>query len=249
MSKVNDLLSARLKQKSSKMGELATLSSRGDLSSFSGVFKIQPLSHKDEEVLKTLLQEYQIEEKQPFEEDFQNLSNLTSEIKAISSQAIILHGERIQKAQTILKNYRDGAFSRWLLSTYGNRQTPYNFLQYYEFYLKLTPSLQDKLEEIPRQAVYTLASRDVSWNQKQAFITSYKGETKHELLEQIRLLFPLEESDQRRENLVMQGLTLLQKLHQLIKRSHFNPNAEEKQLIDQKLESIQALLMQKKKTL
>ncbi|KAK5583325.1 hypothetical protein RB653_004917, partial [Dictyostelium firmibasis] len=128
------------------------------LSLFSGVFKVHPLSEKDQETLREILQEYR-----PVEEDFLTLASVTSEIKAISNQAVILHGERIQKAQLILKHYRDGAFSRWLMSTYGNRQTPYNFLQYYEFYLQLPVPLQDKLEDIPRQAIYTLASRDISW--------------------------------------------------------------------------------------
>ncbi|MGR3973831.1 MAG: CT583 family protein [Candidatus Rhabdochlamydia sp.] len=242
MSNVNRLLSSRLKPKPSKMAQLATLSSRGDLSSFSGVFKIHPLSGKDQELLRVILHEYKRDETDSVEQDFLTLASVTSEIKAISNQAIILHGERIQKAQLILKHYRDGAFSRWLMATYGNRQTPYNFLQYYEFHLQLPQPLQNKLEEIPRQAIYTLASRDIAFVKKQEFITNYQGETKHELLENIRLLFPLEESDQRQENLVVQSLTLLHKLHRLIKKPKFSPTLEEKKLLDQQLIAIQKLL-------
>ena len=46
-----------------------------------------------------------------------------------------------KERKTILKNYRDGAFSAWLIATYGNRQTPYNFLQYYELYITLPEHL------------------------------------------------------------------------------------------------------------
>ncbi|MFN3330212.1 MAG: CT583 family protein, partial [Pyrinomonadaceae bacterium] len=176
MPKVNDLLSSRLKQKFSKMTELAEVSSRGQLSSFSGVFRVHPLSDQEQISLEELLKSYQGEIEVSIEQDLLALSNLTSEIKAISNQAAILHGERIKKAQEIFKNYRDGAFSAWLLSTYGNRQTPYNFLQYYEFYLSLPSNLLPKLDEMPRQAIYTLASRDAPLEKKKELLENYRGE-------------------------------------------------------------------------
>src|ERR1700690_3631894 len=135
MSKVNDLLFNRLRQKFSKMTELAEISSKGNLSSFAGVFKVSPLTVQEKEDLEALLNDYKSESQYAIADDLSTLSSLTSEIKAINKKAAILHGERIQKAQEILKKYRDGAFSAWLVNTYGNRQTPYNFLQYYEFYL------------------------------------------------------------------------------------------------------------------
>src|SRR5574342_945038 len=183
MSKVNDLLFSRLKQKFSKMTELAEATSKGQLTSFSGVFKVHPLSDVEQSTLEELLKSYQGEVEVSIEKDLYILSGLTSEIKAISNQAAILHGERIQKAQEVFKNYRDGAFSAWLLATYGNRQTPYNFLQYYEFYLSLPASLIPKLDEMPRQAVYTLASRDAPLEKKKELLENYHGETKNEVLE------------------------------------------------------------------
>ena len=39
------------------------------------------------------------------EEDKEALYSLTAEIKSIHNQSIILHGERIKKAQEILKKY------------------------------------------------------------------------------------------------------------------------------------------------
>jgi len=166
MSKINSLLTQRLKQKLSKMTELAHLSSEGNLSSFAGVFKVTELSLSEKERLEILLNTYK-EEAQEIGPDLKNLSNITSEVKAITNQSAILHGERIKRAQEVLSKYREGAFSAWLLVTYGNRQTPYNFLQYYELYQQLPQILLPKLDKMPRQAVYTLASRKAPLEKKQ----------------------------------------------------------------------------------
>ncbi len=235
MSKVNDLLFNRLRQKFSKMTELAEISSKGNLSSFAGVFKVSPLTAQEKEDLEALLNDYKSESEYPIADDLTHLASLTSEIKAINNQAAILHGERIQKAQNILKKYRDGAFSAWLINTYGNRQTPYNFLQYYEFYLQLPSTLHLKLDAMPRQAVYTLASRDAPFEQKEEILKNYNGETKNEVLTLIRKTFPLDDRDGRREDLGEQAVTTLKKLEELFTQKRFRPTD------DQKLE-IQRLL-------
>src|SRR5689334_12362584 len=124
MTKVNHLLTERLKsakEKFTKMTNLVEMSSNGNLSSFAGVFRISPLSEKEKETLHALLDQYK-NESQEIGEDLHSLLSLTAEVKAINNQAILLHGERIKQAQEILKNYRDGAFSAWLIATYGNRQ-------------------------------------------------------------------------------------------------------------------------------
>lgn len=165
MSQVNNLLTERTAKASkkqsghSKMAEMARQSALGHLTSFSGVFSIAELSSKEKGDLETLLTTYSTEGNVRIEEDLNLLISLTSEVKAINNQAALLHGERIKKAHQILTRYRDGAFTEWLKATYGNRQTPYNFLQYFEFYHALAEPLRLTLEEMPRQAVYTLASR------------------------------------------------------------------------------------------
>ncbi len=228
MSKVNDLLFNRLRQKFSKMTELAEISSKGNLSSFAGVFKVSPLTAQEKEDLEALLNDYKSESEYPIADDLTHLSSLTSEIKAINNQAAILHGERIQKAQNILKKYRDGAFSAWLINTYGNRQTPYNFLQYYEFYLQLPPTLHLKLDAMPRQAVYTLASRDAPFEQKEDILKNYNGETKNEVLTLIRKTFPLDDRDGRKEDLGEQAVIALKKLEELFAQKRFRPTDEQK---------------------
>ncbi len=242
MSKVNTLLFSRLKQKFSKMTELAEVSSKGQLSSFSGVFRVHPISDQEQSSIAELLRSYQGDAAISIEDDLQILCNLTSEIKAISNQAAILHGERIKKAQTLFKNYRDGAFSAWLLSTYGNRQTPYNFLQYYEFYHSLPSELLPKLDEMPRQAVYTLASRDAPLEKKKEMLQNYRGETKNELLELIRQTFPLEEADGRQEDLSTQATLMLNRLARLFSQKRFRPTASESQTLKELLGHLCQLL-------
>src|SRR6185437_5934673 len=107
-------------------------SANGNLSSFSGVFSIADLSNHEKSSIETILKDYAIDPEN-LDDDLAHLISITSEVKAINNQAALLHGERIKKAHTILTRYRDGAFTAWLIAAYGNRQTPYNFLQYFEF--------------------------------------------------------------------------------------------------------------------
>jgi hypothetical protein len=240
MAKVNSLLSQRLKQateKLSKMTTLAELSSNGVLSSFSGVFRVAPLPINEQESLKEILTQHS-EENQNIHDDLFALLAITSEVKAINNQAAILHGERIKKAQEILKKYRDGAFSSWLIAIYGNRQTPYNFLQYYELYTSLPQILHSKLEEMPRQAAYTLASRNGAFEKKEKIIKDYAGQAKHELLALIRDAFPLSSEDKRRQDLGEVAISSLARLHKLLKNSKFRPTEKQKHELSKLLSSL-----------
>lgn len=212
MSQVNALLNQRLKkpEKSSKMAEMAKQTASGHLTSFSGIFSVSDLTEKEKHSIETILQQYTIDPTQ-ISSDLASLTSLTSEVKAINNQAAILHGERIKKAQTILTRYKDGAFTAWLIAAYGNRQTPYNLLQYYEFYEQLPKPMRPLLETMPRQAIYTLASRSAPIEKKQEFISSFQGETKTELLLKIRTHFPLERKDKRGSNLGEATVKLVKK--------------------------------------
>ena len=73
-------------------------------------------------------------------------------------------------------------------------------------------TLRFQIEAMPRQAVYTLASREAPLEKKRSFVESYKGQTKAEVLTLIRQTFPLDEQDKRRQN---DGEVLLQTLKRL----------------------------------
>jgi hypothetical protein len=217
------------------------MSSSGNLSSFAGVFRISPLTDREKASLHEILSAYKNEE-QEIQQDLFHLSAITAEVKAINNQAIILHGERIKKAQEILKSYRDGAFSAWLVATYGNRQTPYNFLQYYELYVSLPESLHPKLDEMPRQAVYSLASRSGSIDQKEQIIARYSGEPKQELLQLIRQAFPLGTEDKRAHNLSDVAISALKRLHNQLDTPSFRPNPKQKSALLHLLKEIKTLI-------
>ncbi len=242
MTQVNDLLSLRTKKNEShsKMAEMARQSSSGNLTSFSGVFSVAELTSQEKESLQELLSNY-FSGQTDVTADLNALISLTSEVKAINNQAALLHGERIRKAHQILTRYRDGAFTSWLQTTYGNRQTPYNFLQYYEFHQALSTPMRLRLEEMPRQAVYTLASRNGSLERKQQIVEGYKGETKSALLEVIRRQFPLERKDQRREDVGEKIIQGLQKIISMLQIPGVKLTDEQKITLLETLKQLKAL--------
>jgi hypothetical protein len=247
MGKINDLLSLRFKQKETaetKTTALAELSQKGALSSFSGIFNVIGLNTGEKDILLKILQNYH-NENSNVEKDFQSLSSITSEVKAISNQAVILHGERIKKAQLILKDYKEGAFSAWLIATYGNRQTPYNFLQYYEFYHSMPSTLHSKMEIMPRQAIYTLASRQGDQTKKEEIINNYNTQPKQILLSIIRKEFPLQEQDKRQENVAEQVIVALKKLKYLTGQRKFKPDAIQLKEVKFLISEIHALIEKK----
>jgi len=211
MSSVKDILQERFKktEKESKVQALAKQSRDGNLSSFSGFFGTCTLSENEKNQLSILLQSSITRSDQAYDVDVKDLISISQEIKSIDSQAILLHGERIRKAQSILKTYKEGTFTKWLLMAYGNRQTPYNFLMYYEFYMQLAPDLKTKLEVLPKQVVYSLASRNVSLEKKTEFISTISGKSKDEILAELRTCFPLSERDLRKENPIEKCLQYL----------------------------------------
>lgn len=227
MANIQTVLNQRLQKKdqtTSKMAEMARKSTSGNMTSFSGIFSVVELNAQEKKSLKEILEKHLISEGS-LSEDLQALEQITSEVKAINNQAIILHGERIKKAQAILIKYQEGAFTQWLLAAYGNRQTPYNFLQYYQFWEKMPKTLRPQIEIMPRQAIYTLASRDGDLERKESLIRNYQGETKEEILAIIRETFPLEEKDKRKGNLGVSAINQLKKLSRLLScnRSLFTP--------------------------
>lgn len=159
------------------------------------------LSRREENSLQLILHEFfnpgEMQEEE-VAEDFLSLKAISSEIKNIHAQSILLHGERIRRAQEVLIKYREGAFSAWLIQTYGNRQTPYSILQYCDLYHDLpTPDLKKKLAEIPRKAAYTLASRSGDLALKKRILKEHADQGQKELIMIIQEAFPLPQGDRR----------------------------------------------------
>ena len=115
-------------------------------------------------------------------------------------------------------------------------------MQYYDFYHALPAQVRSKAEEMPRQALYTLASRDGDLKQKIAFVTCYKGETKQALLIKIRDLFPLAEQDKRREKRGEALIRDVERIHLLISRKKVRLSKLEKDALKELLSDISSLL-------
>ncbi len=241
MSKFSSLLNLRLKSKETQAPKLTALAEHaksGNFSSFSGVFQTTPLSDPEKETLLNILKNFQQYEGYDSSQDLNDLMLVTSEVKAITNQAVMLHGERIKKAQTILKNYKEGCFTAWMIATYGNRQTPYNFLQYFEFYSSINTSLHPKIDAMPRQAVYALASRSGDIEKKEEIVKNYQGESKQEILTKIRNEFPLDRDDKRLPNIANQTISSMIRLKSLMAHSYFEPSSTQKQKIHSLLEEL-----------
>lgn len=243
MSNVNALLNERLKkgERSSKVSSLTRESTGGRLTQFTGLFSSTELNAAEKEHLEEILIQHS-ENRQNIKEDLNRLIAITAEVKTITNQAALLHGERIQKAQTILKKYREGAFTHWLMAAYGNRQTPYNFLHYYEFHEAMPKELRPQIEAMPRQAIYSLASREGPLEKKRTLLKDYQGQTKAELLQMIRDLFPLKEQDQRKVAPAQTALNSLTRLHALLARHRKSLTKAEKSSLKELLKSLEALL-------
>jgi hypothetical protein len=243
MGRINDILSQRFGKasKSKKMEEMSEASASGQLASFTGIFGSSDLSQTEQEELESLLLTHS-DENADIKDDLKILMSLTSEVKAITHQAVILHGERIKKAQSLLKKYKEGAFTSWLITTYGNRQTPYNFLQYYEFYNLMPTKLHSMIERMPRQAIYTLASREGNEKNKIKIIERYQGETKKELLNMIREAFPLPEQDLRRQDIAENAISLLSRICSTLDKPKVKISSQQKIKLEELIEQVEQLL-------
>lgn len=252
MAKVNFFLTERLKRTTerftNKISDLAERSSSGALSSFSGVFRVQKLTHLEKEKLRDILDSFATDQSLNLDSDLEALSCLTSELRAISNQAAILHGERIKKAQSLLKNYKEGAFTAWMIATYGNRQTPYNFLQYYEFYNNIPELLQQQLDAMPRQVVYALASREGDKSLKEEIIKNFSGQTKDELMMLIRRTFPLSQRDKRAQNPFKQTVVALERIRLSLAEQRARPTAQEKEAVIKELKAFLAFIEARKES-
>ena len=223
------------------MTAMAKQSANGDLTSFSGIFNVTDLNSNEKTAIESILRHYAVD-LHHVDTDLACLISITSEVKSINNQAALLHGERIKKAHSILVKYRDGAFSAWMIAAYGNRQTPYNLMQYYDFCEVMPKSLRPQIESMPRQAIYTLASREGPLEKKRSIVEDYKGQTKMEILEEIRDAFPLAEEDLRKKNMGESVIAALGRIHKELKKRPCRFTSTQKDTVETLLVAISKLV-------
>lgn len=242
MVKLTSILPQRFKRKEQSAAVQLPENSPTALTPFASLFGVKKPGEKDKEQLEGLLEKYKVDETFDCTQDIDSLLEITSEVKAINNQAAILHGERIKHAQEILKKYKEGAFTAWLKATYGNRQTPYNFLQYFLFYSNTPKELHSQIEVMPRQAIYTLASRQGEQQEKEEVVRNFNGESKLELLSIIRKKFPLNESDGRKENIIESSFSQLKRLTDMFERSDLKMTQLQQKELLKNLKNLETLI-------
>jgi len=126
------------------------------------------------------------------------LTDITRQIKNLVAQSILLCGERIKQAQDILANYREGAFSKWLMEVFGNRQHPYELLNYYNFYNSAPKEFQKIIEAAPKKVVYKLAAREGENSRKLDFIKKNVAAKQADTLLLIQETFPVTNTNRRK---------------------------------------------------
>jgi len=199
VSKATKDVAAFFKKKSPKKSKGFNL--LPNVNSFSSVFDLHELSPKEAQEIEELLPTGDgAHELMDRARDVETIKNITAEVKSISKQGVILIGERVARARTILKKYGDGQtpFTTWLTATFGSRRTAYNLLSYFELYTALpTITLKDKMKALPLKAAYALASRQGELSEKAAIIAEYNGEKPAIFIEQLREKMPLKTTDRR----------------------------------------------------
>lgn len=122
--------------------------------------------------------------------DIGMLKTISSEIKSINGQAVLLIGERIDKVRSLLKAYKTGTFVQWIDSTFDSRRTAYNMLSYYDMYQNLPISAKDPFQKIPHKAAYALASRNGDIEKKAGLVVELQNLKTNEMMLKIQEQFP-----------------------------------------------------------
>lgn len=124
---------------------------------------------------------------------FEELKKITSQIKSIQKQGILLIGESIFKARKLINQLTDSptTFSDWICITFKTKSSAYNALSYYEFYNQLpTDDYKTVFQNIPFKAAYILSSRKVDFDKKRKILSKIQGLSNVEAISFINNTFP-----------------------------------------------------------
>ena len=178
--------------------------------------------------------------------DFGDIVRLTSELKAIQKQAVLLVGERIHTARFIFQKYGEKAtmaFTSWLTLAFTSRKTAYNALAYYDLYSSLpNPILKEKMKQMPVKVSYALASRKAEEEIKQNIINSYNGEKQDEMLMLLEEQIPIIGDKRSPKSLGAKSVENLEKATQLVMRRSSHLSSQEKIRIANTIKILQNLI-------
>lgn len=156
--------------------------------SFRSIFNADEVESEEREFLENLLEEH-LDESKDYKElskDLDALVKVTSELKSIQKQAVLLVGERIFQVRRILKSYAKESimFTSWVDRAFSSRKSAYNALAFYEFYSSLSSEkLKLNYKKMPAKISYILASKKAEYEKKVKIVEEYDGQKQKEMLE------------------------------------------------------------------
>jgi len=185
---------------------------------FNSVFKVGKLPEEEEIFIQELLREnfkacesQEGAEEEKLVADCKRICELTTEIKSIQRQSIVLLGERIEQARNILKSYKDRTFTLWLIATVKSKQTGYNLLSYYQFYQSLPVDLKESFKKIPQKAAYVLANRKGGEQEKFKIVEECHSIPPKEIIKIVQDTFPISSKDRRKRK--VNDAEILESIH------------------------------------
>jgi hypothetical protein len=215
--------------------------------SFRAMFDPHELADSEIDNLKQIFEQCSLQTsfEEEIEKDFSQLVQITSELKAIQKQAVILVGERICAVRKIFKRHGGEGigFTAWLSLAFNARKTAYNAMAYYELYSALpTEDLKTKMKQMPVKVSYVLASRTAPEKLKFSIIDSYQGEKQREMLDRIEEHIPIEGDKRSLRTLGEKAVDDLERIIETIMRRSKHIHQEEKERIDNALHKLSQLI-------
>lgn len=110
---------------------------------------------------------------------------ITSQIKLIQKQHVLLVGEKIFKAREIIQGMgkKDTTFTSWVNLVFPTKSSAYNALAYYEFFIKLPDNQVKKaFQSLPYKTAYALASRRGENKVKMSVLSKIRGKNNQEAM-------------------------------------------------------------------
>lgn len=245
MKKAQALVGAFINRVEGQSQEIASPAPRTPIiNSFQSTFDHQPLSASEKQAIKGIIQPYSESiVSEQVDKDFQEIVDITAQIRSINKQGLILIGERLEHTRSIFTRYGQRAFNEWLIYTFGSRRTPYNILAYYHFFKQLPSNkLQQKMKQLPVQVVYTLATRPGDIQLKQQFVSNFTGQSQKELLKEISALFPIQKRSKDCHKRIESNIKLLEDIASQLSKDQTYITQYDKKNIKTILESIQELI-------
>jgi hypothetical protein len=201
-----------------------------EVNTFTSVFGKSELEEREASSIEQLVIQYAMPchvSKSQSIQDVEEMKQLTAEIRSVGKRCLVLIGERVFKVRDILKRYKEGSFTQWLIGTFGCRRTGYNYLTYYEFYKQLPNNeLKEGFKKFPQKFAYKLASRKGDIGIKCDIVREYCTFPLEEIYKIIDEMLPLK-SEERLKHKVNDDLLIsrfLNSLEHLSKRKRLLSN-------------------------